>query len=63
MAENSDTELARKDEAFAARITNTGDQEADHDRADRVLIEALRSAGFDKTADAWERHSENWWWS
>lgn len=55
--------MSEKDEDFAARIVDTGDQERDHGEADKVLIDALRFAGFNKTADAWERHSENWWWA
>lgn len=55
-------DLARKDEAFAARIVNASDPEQNQRDADDVLIEALRAAGFNKTADAWEAHSVDWWW-
>lgn len=31
-----------------------GDSEIIHDRADRLLLNALRELGFGKLADAWE---------
>jgi hypothetical protein len=57
------TDLTKRDEEFAARINNTGDPEGDHSAADEVLLEALRAAGYNKTADAWERESGGWWWA
>lgn len=33
----------------------TTDKEADHSRADRIIIKLLREAGYNRTADAWDK--------
>ena len=46
-----DDELAEEIEAHCF----SGDLEADHQRADDLIVARLRASGFNKSADAYER--------
>lgn len=48
----------QRDEDYANDIRvdcMTGDQKADHSKADHIVIKLLRAAGYNRTADAWDK--------
>jgi hypothetical protein len=56
-----------EDEALARweqEVTNSkGDAEDEHGAGDAILIDALRSLGWNRLADKWEADAKDWWWA
>lgn len=56
-----------EDEALARwekEVTNSkGDEEDEHKAGDEILIDALRSLGWNRLADKWSADAERWWWA
>lgn len=44
-------------------LGTAGDQEFQHSAADMLLLEALRSLGWNRLVDKWTNAAEDWWWA
>ena len=53
-------DINKLDEAYASRIEQSDDEEADHISADGVLLEIVRRHGYHKTAEKFE-NLEKWY--
>jgi len=57
---------SQSDQIFANRLLNNcshGDREIAHSRADDILLEALRDAGYSQTAEQFEMLRVNFWYA